>query len=287
MRTPTRFGICGLAACVGSFCLSTATGLPQEAVPNNPAAPIANEDSPLPAAALPSLRQLQEQNLAVLKALEHLGEERDVALHRYTETITTQLNALKDAFAVQREHELQAARSSNRIILTVAAVSAGLAVLMMIFSAFLPIWALKRFAAARMAPRIGALFLPQRFNIWGGPALPPLHLSPGGSVNAPLSGAMAHLEERLLALEKRASQPRAGSRDEASPSQGHVEPISPGPRKPESSIAKYSKAAHVAITLGAGEAIGFLPRETGLIRLHSFRAFLGKLKRIFQRPRTG
>src|SRR5258708_26647028 len=88
MRNPTRFGKCGLAAWMCSFCLSAATGLPPAAAPDHPGTPVADEDSPLSPAVLPSLRQIQEQNLAVLKAVEHLGEDRDAALHRYTETIT-------------------------------------------------------------------------------------------------------------------------------------------------------------------------------------------------------
>jgi hypothetical protein len=221
--------------------------------------------------------------VAILQSLERLGEDRDAALHRYTETITGQLNALKDAFALQRTQELQAARTSNRIILTVAAVSAGLAVLMMLFSAFFPIWALKRFAAIRTIPRAGSLSLAGHFNVWGGAQLPPLNNSSGGPAILPLSGAINHIEQRLLALEKRASQSKAGARDEATRRRDATAHISPALRKPESSIAKFSQAAHVAITLGAGEAIGFLPRETNLPRFHSIGRFFGKLKKLFHR----
>jgi len=266
-----------------SFCLSAATALPPAATPEHSVTPVVDEDSPLSAAALPSLRQIQEQNLAVLKAVEHLGEDRDAALHRYTETITAELTALKEAFALQREQELQTARTSNRIILTVAGVSAGLALLMMLFSAFLPVWAVKRFAASRMAPRPENLFLPRPANIWGSSALPSLNIFTGvPPAISPTSGAIAQLEERLHALEKRASQFPPATPDDGSRARPAGGQISSAPRQPP---AKFNKAAHVAITIGAGEAIGFLPRETALSRFDSLRALLGKFKRMFQRPR--
>ena len=265
-----------------SFCLSAATGLPPATAPDHTGTPAADEDSPLPPASLPSLRQIQEQNLAVLKAVEHLGEDRDAALHRHTETITAELTALKESFSLQREQELQAARTSNRIILTVAGVSAGLALLMMLISAFLPFWAVKRFAAARIVARPENLFLRRPANILSGVALPPLNVFSGvPSPISPLNGAIIRLEERLRALEKRTGQP--GTPDELSRNTAAAGQISPAPHQPSS---RFSKPTHVAITLGAGEAIGFLPRETALSRFDSFRAFLGKFRKIFQRPRA-
>src|SRR5436309_2470814 len=139
MRKPTRFGFSGVLACVCFFCLSTATALPQEAKPAPSPDAVADEEPPLPAAAMLALRQLQEQNLAVLKALEQLREDRDGALNRYTETLSIHLNALKDAFSFQGQQQLQMARSSNHFIITVAAALAGLAVLVMLLSALLPV----------------------------------------------------------------------------------------------------------------------------------------------------
>ena len=125
MRNTTRFGFFGFVASMCFFCLSTVTGSPHDSKPTDPLNPAAREDPLLLLTNAPFLHQLQEQNLAVLKALEQLREERDGALDRYNQTITSQLNILKDAFLFQREQELDAARNSNRFILTVAAVIGG------------------------------------------------------------------------------------------------------------------------------------------------------------------
>src|SRR5713101_5870563 len=155
MRKPTRFGFCGLAACMCFFCLSTATGLSQDAKPDEPANPVEGHDlPPLPVSA-PSLRQLLEQNQAVLKALEQLREDREAALNRYTQTIVTQLDNLKDAFALQRGRELQNTQRTNHMILTVAGALAGLTLLAMLLSALLPVLVLKRIAAAPRVPPAG------------------------------------------------------------------------------------------------------------------------------------
>src|SRR5213594_2848364 len=148
MRKPTRFGVYGLVAWTCSFCLSAATTLPQEAriaSTNN----LATEDLSPSALSAPALQQLQEQNLAVLKAIEQLREDKEAALNRYTESISAQLNILKDAIIFQREQEMASARSSNRFIFTVAAVIGALAVLVMLVTALVPVWAVKRLAAAR------------------------------------------------------------------------------------------------------------------------------------------
>ena len=101
MRNTTRFGFFGFVASMCFFCLSTVTGSPHDSKPTDPLNPAAREDPLLLLTNAPFLHQLQEQNLAVLKALEQLREEREGALDRYNQTITSQLNILKDAFLFQ------------------------------------------------------------------------------------------------------------------------------------------------------------------------------------------
>ena len=281
MQKPTRFGFCSLFGCLCSFCLSTITGLPQDAKPAD-AAPAPSQESPTNA---PSLQQLVEQNLAMLKALDELKGDREAALKQYTEAIANELNVLREALVSQREQEFQTARDSNRFILTVAATVAGIALIIMLVSALLPVWALKRFAATRAASEIGALFLSGRSNVGTGSDLALLDPPGEKPVVPPLGRAIDKLEQRLLALEKSVSHsPEVGSRKE----EGERAPSPAGntisaPAKPETSSGKYSGAAHVALTLGAGEAISFLPRDVGLTRLRVFRTFLGKFKRLFRR----
>jgi len=137
MRKTTRFGFYGLAACMCSFCLSTASGLSQDAKSNDAPDSLEGHDPPPLPVAAPSLRQLLEQNEAVLKAVEQLREDRQTALNRYTQTMVTQLDNLKDAFALQRGKEIQDMQRSNHMILTVAGTLAGLMLLAMALSALL------------------------------------------------------------------------------------------------------------------------------------------------------
>jgi len=196
MRNSTRFGFCGLSACMCSFYLSLATGLSQEPkIPVLENSPV-GEDLSQSRAAAAALRELQEQNLAVLQAIEQLQEDRDAALQRYSAGVSTQLNTLTEAFLSQRSHELQTVRNSNRFILTVTASIAGFAVLIMVLSAFVPVWAIKHFAAIRHEPPLGGFWLQDYGSAW---SLPPAEPS-GGK----LGGAIEHLEHRLQALEERA-----------------------------------------------------------------------------------
>ncbi len=282
MRNPTRFGFYGLAACMCSFCLSTATGLSQDAKPDEAANSVAGQDSPPAPVAAPSLRQLLEQNQAVLKALEQLREDREAALNRYTQTIVTQLDNLKDAFTLQRGKELQNTQRTNQMIMTLAGALAGLTVLAMLLSALLPLLVFKRFASAPAVASAGRAVLasPSRVSREA-PLL--LHQAPehAPTESAP-GGAIEQFERRLLALEKRVA-PLHPITPKALVSTGK-----PGsaPTLPEVPAVKPAKAARVAITLGAGEAITFLPREAGLAKLHSFRAFLAKFKKVFRRSLT-
>ena len=73
--------------------------------------PAVNNDPQLTSDAAPFLRQLQEQNLAVLKAVERLQDDADAALGRYNVTVAAQLDALKSALVLQRAEEEPAERA--------------------------------------------------------------------------------------------------------------------------------------------------------------------------------
>ena len=276
MQKSMRFGFCGLAACMCSFCLSTAPASPQDAKLSESAKPVATRDSPEAQPVAPSLLDLQQQNLAVLQALEQLREDRETAFTRYTQSITAELNLLKEAFTTQRAQELQSAQSANRFILSMAAALAGLAVLIMLLSAILPVLAMKRFAAAGRLQPLKSLLLEGRL---GAPGLPVLDPAAPDASGSGLGKAIEQFERRLLELEQRTSQSQQLVPRKADPPAKSA----PSPAKSEPASAKAANAAHVALTLQGGQAIGFLPREISLERFHFFRAALGKFKRVFRR----
>ena len=187
-------------------------------------------------------------------------------------------------------------RDANRFILTITASIAGFAVLIMLCSALLPIWALKHFALTRNAAPPRSFLLPGLSSSWGAMHLPlftgsagqlPSSVeskivklpapeqaaSPTPSLAANLDGAVEHLERRLQALEQRAAQKVAAGAPTAKPAAGCG--------KTEPSGAKFSRAPQVAIRLGEGEAISFLPRDAPAGRFHSLRGALVKVKRFF------
>ena len=303
MQNSTRFGFYGLNACLCSFCLSLTTGLAQESKVSPPENPLPREEAPLPRPTDASLRELQEQNLAVLKAIEQLQEDRDAALQRYTAAVSTQLNALTDAFLSHRAQELQTVRNSNRFILTVTASIAGVAVLIMLFSALLPVWAIKHFATTRPEPQ--GFFLHGHGSAWSRirvqfPLAPVARLPmiraeakegegssaaktasavlQGQPAVVKLDGAIERLERRLQSLEKRALQ-KSENRNQRESELSPADKVASTPARPESGGAKYSRSPQVAIRLGVGEAISFLPRDATVGRLHYFRGFLGKCKK--------
>jgi hypothetical protein len=271
MPQPRRFGVRGIAACLCSLCLSTFTALPQDAKSSDAAA---NDDSEQTSEAARALRQLQEQNSAVLKAVERLQDDADAALGRYTAVIGGQLDALKTALLLQRDQEFQTARAGNRVILTLAAGLAGAAVLIMLLSALLPLWAVRRIAAAGSPRGTNDLFpgLPAG---WSG-AILPLEAAGHEASLSDLDGIVGQIEQRLAALEKKATEPPA------LPKRPVPNTATPLPAKSETPVVKRSYPAHVAITLGAGEAISFLPRDAALTGFHSFWAWLGGMKRKFK-----
>jgi len=229
----------------------------------------------LPLVTASTLQELQEQNLAVLKALDQLRVDRDAALDRYTETITNQLNTLTETLTLQRQQQLQAARDSSRFVLTIAATIAGLAVLMVLASALLPLWTLKHFSATRTLSRAGPFRYDQ--STLGSEAG---FLAGAEAVaRSPLGGALEKLEERLMALEQKNKQLEESTPKEAPPVAKAI--VAPG--KPEPLRPQPSKPAHLAITLGQGEAIVFLPRDTDLSRFHFCQAFFDKIRKLFLR----
>jgi hypothetical protein len=278
MQRAMRSGVCGLLACTCCFCLSTFRTQAQEADIPDSADLMAGEDFIAPPEPGISLRQVLDQNLAVLKALDQLAQDREAVLARYTESVTTQLNALRDALTAQRQQDLETASRSNQFILTLSSAFAGIAILVMLVSAFLPALAMKRLTAAWPAHPTSALPLPVSHVGLSGLGSPAIPASRGDHSDAPLGVAIHQLEARLVALERRASH---GSEDHAA---SNVTVHSSGAHaRPAPAPASPYKSAQVAIALGQGEAITLLPREASRSRLQSVRAFLTNAKRVFKR----
>ena len=279
-----RFGIRGLLGCACSFCLSPVMGLSQQAAGSAQDGPEQRIEAPiseLRAALL--IQHLQQQNEAVLQALEQLRADRNEELHQYSESMAGQFSALKETLAFGRDEQMQATRDSNRFLLTATAVLTLIALITMLLTLLLPFWALKRMEAARAGAMVRGVSVLTQTPGWGSAGLPLLTSFGSQPLNPHLTGAVEQFEQRLLALERRASQSEA-------PLPKNPAPPANVPGGAKSALAnvssKSSKSPHVAITLGAGEAIIFLPREPALGKFGAVRVFIGKLKTVLLRIRN-
>ena len=159
---------------------------------------------------------------------------------------------------------------------------AGLAILIMLWSAVMPLRAMKRFLAARAAPPAGRVLASESAEGWSAAGFPQVAMAEASPLFAPMDKAIETLEQRLLALEKAAIPSKAAALKPTS-AKTPVAPLSAQP-----SGSKAAKSPGLAITVGAGEAIIFLPRDAGLTRFRSIRAFFGQFKKLFRRhPVTG
>src|SRR5260221_5197557 len=150
------------------------------------------------------------------------------------------------------------------MILTVAGTLAGLMLLAMALSALLPVLVLKRIAAARGGERAGTSVLEGHSPLSAAAGLLLPEAPSPARTEADPGGSLEHFERRLLELERRVAQPQTiGKAVRAA-----ARPFS-SPAVPELPAIKPAKAARVAITAGAREAITFLPAEAGLPKVHA------------------
>lgn len=230
---------------------------------NSPAAskPAANAESPV-AANTNNSGDMQ----VTAQAIEQLRREIEATTARNTAALTSGLAMLEPALAQLHLRQLELVQSSNRTILMVAGLFAGVGFVALISIVFILVRALGRFSELATVANRGAL-------LTAGPA--PAALGPGDLVNvnataveqasARFQHAIEHLQKRIFELEHTA-QPAAAletGRAQAavkSPAESPAEPamnISPLPphdtevRKGDTS----DRASRVSLLLGKGQAL--------------------------------
>jgi tetratricopeptide (TPR) repeat protein len=141
---------------------------------------------------LRSYLQLQEQIHATQLSIERARQEAEAAAKRNAETMADRLNQIQ-ALNLQRERELAAMQDSNRGILIVAGVFAGVGLVTMLLTAFFQWRAMHRLAQATGHSAGGGLALSHPHAALG------LGEAPTGSIQAPehASGRFLDIIERL------------------------------------------------------------------------------------------
>ena len=192
---------------------------------------------------LRSYLQLQEQLHSTQLAIERNRKEADAAAAENAKVLTARLQGIEQALDAQRGQELEAMRSSNKVMLIVAGLFAALGFLAMLFMAYFQWRTINRLAEIASA-------LPMVHALGAGPTVAALgvgdsHLVSVGlpeQSNQRLLGALEQLEKRIHELEHTA-QPAPHPEAEAAP------PPSNG------AAAAAPEAAHIPVLLGKGQAL--------------------------------
>jgi hypothetical protein len=237
----------GLAACITSFCLAPLPAASQVSS-NQPAASNAMADAA-------AVERIQQQQAALVRAVERIHQESQAALDRYTDTVLAQFNLLQDSFAAQQASDLDAAERLNRFTRNAVFTMIGTVVLSILVLAWIPLWATNRMTKKIIEVGRG------RNQLAHGPA------SLGPEV-LQIESALGRLEQRLLSLETE-------SHHVAAPAAAVVGE----PRL----VQKASFTPRVALALSEGSAIVFLPHEIDTPRFGGLRRQLARLRKLWTR----
>jgi len=264
-RRPYQCGILGLGAfprlarqtaalitlIVG--CLMSLAADPAFAPPSVPAGEDTNTQE-----TLRSWLQVQEQLHATQLAIERNRQESDAAAARSAEVLGNRLQNIEQALAAQRDQELQAMQSSNRVLLIVAGAVAGLGLLAMVLTAYFQWRTVSRLAEISAS-------LPFSHALGAGPAFAgalgpgdghPLALGAAQESNQRLLGALDRLEKRILEIEHAARPPLNSGETATEPKAALTLAATSPPADAEiQTPAAQSPGARIAMLLGKGQAL--------------------------------
>ena len=186
-----------------------------------------------------SYLQLQEQLHTTQMALERNRQESEALAARNADAIAARLKLIEQAVASQRDRELEAMQSANRLLLIVAGSFAGVGFIAMLLTAYLQWRSVNRLAEfTSLLPLAGRAALPA-------PGQAEAHLLGATTTersNARFTDALNRLEKRILEIEHTAHAPVS----ENSIPAGDAEALPP---------AATSKTDHVALLLAKGQSL--------------------------------
>jgi hypothetical protein len=279
MRPHAQFGpfSAGNIACLCLWCLLPQTGWSQT---NSPAPP---RDPALENAILnwqsrfANLEQLGAQHQVLLKTIERGQREIALALTQSVENTVARLSAMSDVLALQREKDLVFINDSNQLMMKVVSVLAGLLFLGILFTALVSGRAMNRLSAVVLASPLMQSQPP--LPMFAGDPLDTRALTshPVELLENQLQGVVKRLESRIAELENLTSQPQSPE------SRSHeVRAIRNHPMAPVTEVhpARVTCSPRVALTVGEGAAIGFLPGEIEETAEHPKLKLFRRLRRL-------
>jgi hypothetical protein len=293
MQISTRVGRfrADILACTGFLCLAIPSGRSQTSAPPPPAEQIGNAPEVLFTAqelrdhqqqllkAIDRVRQDAERNLQrYAAAVDLVRRDTDLSLQRYAGALDVKLDLFQQAFAVARERELQALRSSNRFVLTIASLIVGLLLVEMLFLTWLGVRSVNRLRT-RMSAWLSELSpSPEAAALPGANAAHPINGHLIQETTLRLQTAIERLELRLLCLEQTAARVPTASKSAVIGTPN----VQSSRRSP---AARAEKHPGVALALGDGESLILLPHDQRAARFRSCRNILQKLRKKLHLPR--
>jgi len=273
-----KFGFCGagLAACVGTLCLQPQPGPSQNVRALSETDQINTTESPRTQPAPPTLQQWEDQHQSTLAALERLNRSTEVALKRNHELLGEQVGQLGRSIAAQYEREFASLQRANQRSWTLMLAAMALALGGAATLAVLQVRAMNRLTGLRLADpvAVAARALSVKMPA-GATALVSDHS--GQSAAEGFFLALDRLDRRLAEVEKLNTARQIALEN----SQAARAPAAGDKPSLKSNLPQPGKYSRIALTMGEGQALGFLPEEkrTARPRRH-FDLFL-PLKKLF------
>lgn len=218
-----------------------------------------------------ALRQLREQQSSTFQAVELIRGHTEAALQSNAIAVSNQLAQLSEAIAGHSDRQFQLMRSVESrtlrgtllILVIVALAAAGF--LLFVARALRVL----THPQAIRPPGLAAEELPDHAAAGAGSLL-------DHAAGSAYATALLEVEKRIAALEHR-QPPTSAPADVAGPqAQPHQRPVPAAPARPR-------PAASVALTVGSGEALVFLPRDTSPGAGGRIASALGRIGRMFRR----
>ncbi len=251
-----RFQVTALAS--GALVALALTGLAGGAIgaeAPSPATAPAKADETNTQDTLRAYLYLQEQLHATQLALERNQHEAEAAAAENARALSNRLQGIEQVLLLQRTQELEAMRSSNRAMRTVALLVLGLGFVAMLFMAYFQ-WRTINHLGEMSAtlPVAHALGAGSAIAALGPGEVPVVAIGPAQQSSQRLIGALERLEKRIYHLEHTPSPPL---HEGSSPVPADAAAASTGPPATTTSPDADGSArpARIAMLLGKGQAL--------------------------------
>ncbi len=201
------------------------------------------ERSPVPqptatTPAEPPWQQLLESQQAILKAAEQFRQEVALTSKHQADLVARRIDQLNQSFDSERDREWESILRTHQLALGVASVIAGVTLLGLLLSALLQVRAIRK-----LTDTVNASLLV-------------------GPNDTHLLDSVARIESHLLELERSLAAPPEATAKEIGRTEGSSSTFKP----------------RMALSIGAGDALNFLPTE---IKRGPRKSFIARLRKMF------